>query len=99
MAVKVAAASILHPTVFVLAWRRGLLGARPAPAEPLEQVLGTLAPAAVFLASIPVAYAASPQAAQLCWLALIPIGYAVNWRIAARGRRAGDRADRPADEA
>jgi uncharacterized membrane protein len=61
MAVNVAAASIFHAAVFVLAWRRGLLGARLMPAEPLEQVLGSLAAAAVFLASIPVAYAASPR--------------------------------------
>ena len=84
LALNIAAASILHVAVFAVAWRRGLLGSRPG-AEPTDYMLAGLAPAAVFLASIPVAYAASPVAAQLCWLALIPIGYAVNRRIAARG--------------
>jgi uncharacterized membrane protein len=95
LAVNVAAASILHAAVFALAWRRGLLGSRPG-AEPPDYLLAGLAPAAVFLASIPVAYAASPVVAQLCWLALIPVGWAVNRRIAAR-ERARDRADGPAE--
>jgi hypothetical protein len=42
-----------------------------------------LVPAAVFIASIPVAYAASPLAAQLTWLAVIPLGLTVD-RMAAR---------------
>lgn len=96
MAVNVAAASILHVTVFALAWRRGLLSSSPDPAEPSDYMLAGLAPAAVFLVSIPVAYLASPIAAQLCWLAVIPAGYAVNRRIAAR-ERARDRADGPAE--
>ena len=86
MAVNIAAASILHAAVFALAWRRGLLGSRPDRIDPRDYLLASLAPAAVFLASIPVAYAASPIAAQFCWLALIPIGYVIDWRIAARGR-------------
>ena len=99
MAVNVAAASILHAAVFALAWRRGLLGSSPDGADPWDYLLASLAPAAVFLASVPVAYAASPGAAQLCWLAMIPVGYAVGRRIAARGRRERDPADRPADGA
>jgi uncharacterized membrane protein len=87
LAVNVAAASILHAAVFALAWRRGLLASNPEGADPSDYLLASLAPAAVFLASIPVAYLASPVAAQLCWLALIPVGWAVNRRIAARTRR------------
>jgi uncharacterized membrane protein len=87
MAVNVAAASILHAAVFALAGRRGLLGSTPDRVDPPDYLIANLAPAAVFLASIPVAYAASPLAAQLCWLALIPVGYLIGRRIATRARQ------------
>jgi uncharacterized membrane protein len=73
MAANVAAASILHSTVFGLGVRRGLL-ARPKPTEEVRgYLLLGLLPAAVFLASIPVAYAASAVTARWCWLALVPL--------------------------
>jgi uncharacterized membrane protein len=98
MAVNVAVASILHAAVFALAWRRGLLGSTPDGAQPWDYLLASLAPAVVFLASIPVAYAVSPGAAWLCWLAIIPVGYAAGRRIVARARSEPD-PDRPADGA
>jgi uncharacterized membrane protein len=45
LAVNVAGASILHAAVFTLAWRGGLLGSLPG-AEPLDNLLASLAPAA-----------------------------------------------------
>lgn len=91
LALNVAAASILHTAVFGMAVRRNLF-TRPRPAAEIRAyiVLG-LTPAAVFLASIPIAYAVSPLAARWFWLALIPANL-----IAARlvgGSRA--RAPRP----
>ena len=73
MAVNVAAASILHSTVFAMGARRGLL-ARPSPPEEVRgYLLLGLLPAVVFLASVPVAYAASPAAARGCGVALVPL--------------------------
>jgi uncharacterized membrane protein len=73
MAANVAAASILHALVFGLGARRGLL----EPPRPTGEVRGylllSLLPAVVFLASIPLAYAASPGLARLSWIALIPL--------------------------
>ena len=37
----------------------------------------SLLPAVVFIASIPVAYAASPAIARWCWLALLPLNLIV----------------------
>ena len=74
MAANVAAVSILHAVVFGLGVRRGLLAHPRPPEEVRGYLLLGLLPAVVFLASIPVAYAASPVTARWCWLALLPVG-------------------------
>jgi hypothetical protein len=58
---------------WITARRRGLLRANPTPHEFTLNVLAMLVPGIVFLASVPIAYLASPGAAQLSWLALVPI--------------------------
>ena len=86
LAVNIAVASGLHTLVYVLAYRRELFLVRPSPREVHGAIVIGLSPAAVFLASVPVAYLASPVTAQLCWLSIIPI------RVVAR-RWAADSAD------
>ena len=71
LAVNVAAVSALQTLVYVMAFRRGLLAARPDRAEFFGQVGSGLAPAVVFLTSIPIAYLATPQAAQISWFSLV----------------------------
>jgi len=71
MAVNVAAASALSTLVFWLAWKRALLRVEPTKEELRGNLGGGLVPAAVFLVSIPIAYLASPLAAQLSWLSLL----------------------------
>jgi uncharacterized membrane protein len=71
MAVDVAAASALSTLVFSLAWKRDLLRGEPTKQELRGSLVGGLVPAAVFLVSIPIAYLASPLAAQLSWLSLL----------------------------
>jgi uncharacterized membrane protein len=71
MAVDVAAASALSTLVFSLAWKRDLLRGKPTKQELRGNLVGGLVPAAVFLVSIPIAYLASPLAAQLSWLSLL----------------------------
>jgi uncharacterized membrane protein len=73
LAVNVAIASGLHTLVYVLAYRRGLFLVRPSARELHGALVIGLSPAAIFLASVPVAYLASPVIAQLCWLSIIPI--------------------------
>ena len=73
MAVNVAAASLLTTLVYVTALRRGLLRQAPSRDDVTGYLLHSLAPAAVFLASIPVAYLVSPAAGRLFWFLLIPI--------------------------
>jgi uncharacterized membrane protein len=82
MAVNVAAASILHGAVYMLARRRGLISPQPSAAEASQYMLAGLATAAVFLLSIPLAYILSPEWARIFWLALIPIGYVLGRRSA-----------------
>jgi uncharacterized membrane protein len=74
LAVNVAAASLLHSLVYVMAVRRGLVAATPSRDELVANLSGGLLPAAVFLVSIPIAYLVSPVAAQLFWLTLLLIG-------------------------
>lgn len=88
MAINVAVASTLYAAVYTLAYRRGLLAPRPSRPEYIDYLLNSLAPAVVFLASIPIAFAVDPTVAQLTWLALIPIG-AVLSRRSARREKAG----------
>jgi uncharacterized membrane protein len=80
MAVNVAAASILHGAVYLLARRRGLISPRPGREEAIQYVVVSLAYAVVFLLSIPLAYATSPDLARTFWLVLIPIGYLLDRR-------------------
>jgi hypothetical protein len=52
-------------------------------------VINGLVPAAVFLASVPIAYLASPDVARLSWLSLLAINPAVG-ALTARSRRLGE---------
>lgn len=91
MAVNVVAASVLHTLVYVVAVRRNLLSPAPSRGEVSSTVVNGLAAAAVFGASVPIAYLVSPDAAKIAWLSLIPIGVLLG-RYAARGRRTSDAA-------
>lgn len=71
LAINVAAASLLHTVVYLVACHRGLLFTRPTSRERAGQVLIGVTPAIVFLATIPIAYLASPQAAWASWLSLL----------------------------
>ena len=73
LAVNIAVASGLHTLVWVLAYRRELFLVRPSAREVHGAIVIGLSPAAIVLASVPVAYLASPVIAQLCWLLIIPI--------------------------
>ena len=86
LAVNIAVASGLHTLVHMLAYRRGLFLIRPSAREIQAAIVIGLSPAVIVLASVPVAYLASPVIAQLCWLLIIPI------RVIAR-RWAADSAD------
>jgi uncharacterized membrane protein len=83
LAVNIAVASGLHTLVYVLAYRRELFLDIPSAREVQGALLIGLSPAAIVLASVPVAYLASPVIAQLCWLLIIPI------RVVARRWSAG----------
>jgi uncharacterized membrane protein len=71
LAINVAAASVLHSAVYLVACRRDLLYTRPTPRERAGQVLIGITPAVMFLVTIPIAYLASPQAAAVSWLSLL----------------------------
>ena len=86
LAVSIAVASGLHTFVYMLSYRRGLFLVRPSAREVQGAIVIGLSPEAIMLASVPVAYLASPVIAQLCWLLIIPI------RVIAR-RWAADSAD------
>ena len=86
MAVNIAIASGLHTLVYMLAYRRKLFLVRPSAHEVQGAIVIGLSVGAIVLASVPIAYLASPVIAQLCWLLIIPI------RVAAR-RWAADSAD------
>ncbi len=81
LAVNVALCSVLHASVYALAVRRGLVGERPSALEFRGYLTVSLLPAVVFCLSIPIAYAASPEAARLSWLALVPISIVVKRRV------------------
>jgi uncharacterized membrane protein len=85
MAVNVVAASLLYTLVYVVAVRRNLLSTVPSRGEVSYFVVNALAAAAVFAASVPVAYLISPTAARITWIGLLPIGwllsrYTARWR-------------------
>jgi uncharacterized membrane protein len=73
MALDVVAVSCLFTLVWVSAARDGLLDHAPSATEWRQTVAIGLAPALVFLVSIPIAYAAAPSTARLFWLTLIVI--------------------------
>jgi uncharacterized membrane protein len=83
MAANVAAVTIIHNGIYAMARERGLLDPRPTAADLGWWLAAGLVPAVVFIASIPVAYAASPLTAKLTWLAVLPLGLTVD-RMAAR---------------
>jgi len=87
MAVNIAIVSVLHLLVWVTARRRGLLDHTPTPDESREKVINGLVAPVVFLASVPIAYLASPDVARLSWLALIVVNPAVGTLTARIGRR------------
>lgn len=89
MAVNIAAMSALHTLIWVLACRGALLDHTPTSGEWRERVIDGLAPAAVFLISVPVAYVASPGIARLLWLSLLAVNPAVG-ALMARARRLRD---------
>jgi uncharacterized membrane protein len=74
LVVNVAAASLLHVVVYLMASWRGLLAARPTRDELIAHLPPRIMPAAVFLVSIPLAYLTTPVVAQLSWLSLLVIG-------------------------
>jgi uncharacterized membrane protein len=86
MAVSIAAVSALHTLVWVVACRGGLLDHTPTTGEWREMVINGMAPAVVFLASVPIAYLVSPVAARLSWLSLLAVNPAVG-ALTARARR------------
>ena len=84
MAVDVAAVSVLFTLVWVMAARGGLLDEKPSPEQRFQTMVNGLVPAAVFLASIPIAYLTQPYVAQLFWLSLLvmnPVANALAVRI------------------
>jgi uncharacterized membrane protein len=86
LAVNIAVASGLHTLVYRLAYRRGLFLVRPSAREVQGSLVIGLSPGAIVLASVPVAYLASPIVAQLCWLLIIPIRVAARrWANSATG--------------
>jgi uncharacterized membrane protein len=90
MAVNVAAVSVLYVVVWIVAAGRGLIDPPPDAGGRLEAVIGGLAPAVVFLASIPIAYLVAPGIAQLFWVALLVVDPVVP-RLTARMRRPRER--------
>jgi uncharacterized membrane protein len=87
MAVGIAAVSALDTLVWVVAGRGDLLDHTPTPGEWRESVVTGIAPAAVFLVSVPIAYLVSPGTARLSWLLLLVVNPVVGtWTARARRR-------------
>jgi TMEM175 potassium channel family protein len=86
LAVNIALASGLHTLVYMLAYRRKLFLVKPSARQVQGAIVIGLSVGMIVLASVPLAYLASPVVAQLCWLLIIPI------RVVAR-RWAADSAD------
>jgi uncharacterized membrane protein len=77
MSVDVAAVSVLFTLVWLMARRGGLLDDEPSTEQRFQRVANGLAPATVFLASIPIAYLAAPDLARLFWLSLFVVNPAI----------------------
>ena len=73
MAINIAAVSTLHTVVWMIANRRRLLDHTPTSGEWRETVIDGVIPAAVFLASVPLAYLVSADVARLFWLSLLVV--------------------------
>jgi uncharacterized membrane protein len=73
LSVNLAAVSIAFTLIYVIARRRGLLRVEHSTRESHWRAALYLAPGAVFLVSIPVAYAIDPGVARLVWLSLLLI--------------------------
>src|SRR3954454_17079291 len=89
MALNVVAASALYTLVYAVAVRHDLLTPAPSRCDVSFIVVNALAPALVFAVSIPVAYLASPVAARIFWISLLPISYLLG-RYTPRGRATVD---------
>ncbi|MGJ0203400.1 TMEM175 family protein [Leucobacter sp. gxy201] len=86
-AVNVALAIASQGVTVEIGRARGLLEERLAPRAVRAARFDLVAQIAVFAASIPVAYLAGPNWAQLCWALLVPVGFAtgrMSERAAAR---------------
>jgi TMEM175 potassium channel family protein len=83
MAVSIVAVSTLHTLLYVVAYRDDLLDPKPTPTVLRATAIAAMAPAAVFLISIPITYVVSPSAARLTWLLLI-VAQPVAGRVASR---------------
>jgi uncharacterized membrane protein len=77
MAIDIAVVSVLFTLVWVTATRGELLAQKPSARKRFQSLVGGLAPAAVFLASVPIAYLAAPYIARLFWLSLIAVNPAI----------------------
>lgn len=77
MAVDVAAVSVLFTLVWVMAARGELLVDKPSAQERFQRLANGLAPAVVFLLSVPIAYLAEPYVARLFWLSLLVVAPAI----------------------
>jgi uncharacterized membrane protein len=87
MAVGIAAVAALDTFVWVVARRGGLLDHTPTAGEWRQRVVTGIAPAAVFLLSVPIAYLVSPGTARLSWLSLLIVNPVVGtWMARARRR-------------
>jgi uncharacterized membrane protein len=87
MAINVALVSVLYTVVWVFAARGGLLAHEPTSGEWRATVIDGLTPAAVFLASIVLAYLVSPDVARLSWLSLLVVNPLVGALTGRTGRR------------
>lgn len=88
MALNIATTSILHVWVFSLGVRRRLLeGDRPRAEIRAYMTLGVV-PAAVFLASIPVAVLVDPGLGRVVWVSLVVIEPIAHWLVSRSVARA-----------
>jgi uncharacterized membrane protein len=89
MAIGIAAVSVLDTLVWVVARRGDVLDHTPTSGEWRESVITGIAPAAVFIVSVPIAYLVSPGTARLSWLLLLVVNPVVGAGMA-RARRRSD---------
>lgn len=84
---NVAAVVLLSMLLVVLSRRRGLVSDGQPPL--LREIAGSLLVSAVFVASIPIAYLASPDAAKYSWLGLLVISPLLGLLVRRWGRPSG----------